>query len=226
MPHLNLGTLRTPTLQELFNETGDMHYVAMAIGENPKDPPAWAIEACQSYYFARQIEVESTGKGRPPAYSVEDGLQLVEVATIIVEEEVSLTAAVRRVTKQEMDGSDFRRLMRIWKRHLHLPALIVAGKPKKTNKWLELARKRKWERYFKECTDQALAEIAAGNFNIDIDPVEEADRLKRAEWIILQSTKDPNQEGRIKIAPASKERHIIALKKLLLERMKGADKTS
>jgi hypothetical protein len=224
---LDISKLRKPTFLDLFDHTGEMHYAVMAIGEKPGDPPQWALEACQAYYFQRQIEVESPGGGRPPRYSVEDGLLLDEVATLMVEEDLAVTSAVKRITEQESDGKDFRRLMRIWKRHLRPTMLNVAGrKPEKTTKWLESARKRKQNQYLNECWDQALAEIKAGNLNIEVDPAEEADRLKRAVWVNFQSAVNPEQDAQLKIAPMSKQRYVVEMKRLLLERMEaGDDKT-
>ncbi|HEX4966000.1 MAG TPA: hypothetical protein VF173_34640 [Thermoanaerobaculia bacterium] len=204
-----------------------MHHAVMAIGASPENPPEWAIEACRAYHFQRQIEVESTGGGRPPKDSVEDGLLLDEVATLIVEDNLSLTAAVRKITGEDSEGTAFRRLMRTWKRHLKTPPLTVLGnKLEKTNKWLEAARQRHHDRYNQECFDQALAEIKAGDLNVEIDPSEEAERLRLAKWITFQSTTDPKQSAQIKIAPTSRERHVIAIKRLLLERMKKRDDKS
>jgi len=221
---LNIAKLRKPTLQELFKKTGDMHHAVMAIGEKPGDPPPWALEACHAYYFQRQIEVESPGGGRPPRYSVEDGLLLEEVANLMVDEDLRVTPAIQKVTKEGSDGTTFRRLMRIWKRHLQPEMLTAVGrKPEKTTKWLEAARKQDQEKYLKQCWDQALAEIEAGNLSIEVDPTEEADRLNRAVWFTFQSALNPEQDAKIRIAPISKALYVAEMKRLILEAKNAED---
>jgi hypothetical protein len=224
---INIGKLRKPAFIELFKATGGVQYAVMAIGENPEQPPPWAVEACRAFYLQRLVEVDSPGGGRPPKYSLEDGVLLRDVATLIVEQGLTVTAAVRKVTQQESDGTDFRRLMRTWKRHLRTNQLTVVGtKPQKTNKWLEMARAQQREQYTQDCFEQALAEIEAGNFDVTVDPNEEAERLAMAERVTFQDSSNPKKKAWIAIAPTSRERYVLEIKRLLLARIKEEqDKT-
>ncbi len=134
---------RYPSFQDFFVETEDIQYAALAIGSNPEDPPEWAIKACVAYYEEHEVAVEPSAVGAKPKYGYEDGLLLDRVADLVVVDGLSLTAATKRVTDQESDGTDFRRLMRIWKRSMLTAGYVEGRGPVKTNKWLSRARRRK-----------------------------------------------------------------------------------
>jgi hypothetical protein len=216
---LEIQKLITPTFQELFEKTGSLHFAVMAIGAVPHKPPAWAIEACALYYFQQTVSVEAPTAGRPPSYSFEDGLLLEEVADLIVESKLSVTAAVKRVTKEESDGTNFRRLMRIWKRHLYPELLAPAGsKHGKTNKWLDHAHERGYKRLMAEAWSEAKAEIDSGNLSLEINAEEEEERLKRARWFNFNPELNPEQDAQFKLAPPSKRLFVIEAKRILLRK--------
>ncbi|HVR10896.1 MAG TPA: hypothetical protein VMW75_22835 [Thermoanaerobaculia bacterium] len=224
---LDIEKLIEPTFKELFEKTGQLHFAVMAIGATPDKPPTWAIEACALYYFQQTVSVEAPAAGRPPSYSFEDGVLLDEVADLIVEGGLSVTAAVKQVTKEESDGTNFRRLMRIWKRHLRPELLAPAGSKRgKTNKWLDRAHARKHERFMTEVWNEAKAEIESGNLSVEVDPEEEQRRLEKAQWFNFPPDLNPGQDAQFKIAPLSRRLFVIEVKRLLLhKREEAGDKT-
>ena len=224
---LDIEKLIEPTLQELFEKTGQLHFAVMAIGATPDKPPAWAIEACALYYFQQTVSVESPAAGRPPSFSLEDGVLLDEVADLVVKDGLSVTAAVKQITKEESDGTNFRRLMRTWKRHLYSELLAPAGsKHGKTNKWLDRARERAHNRLIAEAWNEAKAEIESGNLSLELDPEEEKRRLEKARWFKFTPELNPEQDAQFKIAPVSRRHFVIEAKRILLRKREEAnDKT-
>lgn len=216
---LDLTKLLTPSLPELFDQTGDFTYVVLAIGRSPEDPPEWALIACAAFYEQQQVAVPLPKTGRHPKYSVEDGIALDQVADLIVSEGLSVTAAVMQVTGEGTDGTYFGRLMRHWRRHTR-PAIFQPkrGKTKrKTNQWLQRAHKRKQARFRAEVLEQARAEIAAGDLSVDEDPEVREKREARAVWFHFSSELDPDQQARMKIAPMTRDVWVKETKRWLLE---------
>jgi hypothetical protein len=106
-----------PSFESKFRETGDYNYVLVAIGENPEDPPAWALAECVEFSDEQRVAVESfeeRRRGGPKRkHNREDGVLLLQVARL-VDEGASKTAAIQQVTGEDVDGPTFKRLMRAW----------------------------------------------------------------------------------------------------------------
>lgn len=214
---LDVKKLRTPTLREQFERTGELKYPALAIGASPERPPKWALAVFEAYYETERVGVPPPKQGRSPKYSVEDGLALEEVADLVLREKISVTRAILQVTGEEMNGTRYRRLMDIWERNSHLQMLQPDTDNKTlTNKWLDHARKRANERFRAEIWKEAKAEIEAGNLGLEIDPAAEAWRIEHARWFSFSAEVNPEQDNRIQLAPLTRRHHVIEAKKILL----------
>ena len=215
----DLSKLLSPSLMELFDQSGDLTFAVLAIGRSPENPPEWALMACAIFYEQQQVAVPPPKTGRPPKYSVEDGLALDQVADLMVNEDLSVSAAVMQVTGEGTDGTYFRRLMRHWRRESKPSWLqLKDGKAAhKTNRWLRRAHKRKHDRFMEKVWAQARTEIAEGNLQVEEDPKVTAQREARAVWANFSSDVDPEQETRLKIAPLSEDLWVKEAKRWLLE---------
>lgn len=229
MPH-SFNQIFT-SLESKFRETGDFNYVLLAIGENPDDPPAWALEACVGFSDEQRLAVESfedRRRGGPKRkHNREDGILLLQVARL-VDEGASKTSAIQQVTGEDVDGPTFKRLMRAWNKNSRYRRIFLPGKPRpETNKWLDYIAKEKHERFLKRVTDQAWKEIEEDNLDVEIDEEEERRRLASARAFAAAPSDSPADllDGpRLLLAPApSFEVFVKHVKRTILENLAAED---
>ena len=120
------GNDRTPAdrwqeWESNYHKTGDVRYAALALGKWGRTAPDWAFRACSAHL---QAEERRSG-GR---YRDDDKLldRMAELITSLSAE--TRHAAASRVTGDEINGSNIRRLLRLWDRE-HKAACPEEEKP-------------------------------------------------------------------------------------------------
>ena len=218
------------SLESKFRETSDYNYVLLAIGENPEDPPAWALVACAEFFDNQRLAVESfedRRRGGPKRkHNREDGILLLQVARL-VDEGASKTAAIQQVTGEDVDGPTFKRLMRAWNKSTRHRRIFFPGEPRpETNKWLDYIAKEKHKKFLKRVTDQAWKEIQEDNLDVEIDEEEERRRLARARAFTAAPPESPPdvESPQLLLAPMpSFEVFVKLVKQTILEKLAAED---
>jgi hypothetical protein len=99
--------------KSLYAQTGNILYAVVAIGERPKNPPLWAVEACKSYakqYESTHYDIVRLEQVVPFKPHPDDKI-LKEVAERQVSKGESIKAAVEHAS-EDTDPVNIRRLQR------------------------------------------------------------------------------------------------------------------
>lgn len=218
-PPFDLSDHLPPTYKEQYRKTGDPRYVALAIGQNPASPPEWALAACREIYTDYKIEVVrfDDPKGRARKTSKADGRLLFRVAELIRQGK-SKTAALKEVTGEDVDGTNYKRLLRAWNADLRTATLRMPGaKEKKINRWLIAVMAKENEEYNQRAFDQAVKEIEAGDLEIKLPPDFQERQQERARWAYLGPV-DDEFGMKVLVAPhPTFEEYVQLMKRQLLE---------
>lgn len=107
--------------KEHYEKTGDVHYIVLAIGAYPKNPPQWAIDACREYFTKSRQQDFFNLKKRPGPKLADKDYERLELMSELIAAGHTVNAAANKVTEDDRNKeANMKKLIRQYQKEAQL----------------------------------------------------------------------------------------------------------